>query len=313
MQDESMESLKQEIEKLRAEVVCINETTDRQKRELELTVENLKLAQAQLIQSEKMASVGVLTAGIAHELNNPINFVHGNVFPLQQDLDEVFAVLKEYDETIRTHKLEEYFSDLEALKEKIEFSFLIKEIFSLLKGIEEGAHRSSEIIKGLRSFSRLDDEMCQFYDIHEGIDSSLVLLQNKIKDQIIVRKDYGDFDGLECFPSKLNQVIMNILTNSIQAMEGEGEGELFIQTISSAIGIKIIIKDNGKGMSREVKEHIFDPFFTTKEVGQGTGLGLSISYGIIEKHNGNIDVISEPGKGTEFIISLPRTQNIPAN
>ena len=134
-----------------------------------------------------------------------------------------------------------------------------------------------------------------------------MLLQNKIKDKITVRKDYGDFEGLECFPSKLNQVIMNILTNSIQAME-EG-GELFIQTVSSALGVKIIIKDNGPGMTKEVKEHIFEPFYTTKEVGQGTGLGLSISYGIIEKHNGNIDVISEPGKGTEFIISLPRKQS----
>jgi signal transduction histidine kinase len=311
MQEENISALKEEIKKLREEVISINETSRQQKRELELTLENLKLAQSQLIQSEKMASVGVLTAGIAHELNNPINFVSGNVFPLQQDLDEVFSILEEYDEAIRKNKLEEFFTEVEVLKEKIEFSFLIKEIFSLLKGIEEGANRSSAIIKGLRSFSRLDDEMCQFYDIHEGIDSSLVLLQNKIKDQINVRKDYGDFDGLECFPSKLNQVIMNILTNSLQAMDGEGE--LFIQTISSAIGIKIIIKDNGQGMTPEVKEHIFDPFFTTKDVGQGTGLGLSISYGIIEKHNGNIDVISEPGKGTEFIISLPRTQNIPAN
>jgi len=253
-----------------------------------------------------MASVGVLTAGIAHELNNPINFVSGNVYPLQKDLDEVFSILEKYDEVIQANKLEGFFTDVEAMKVKMEFSFLIKEIFSLLKGIEEGANRSSEIIKGLRSFSRLDDEMCQFYDIHEGIDSTLVLLQNKIKDKITVRKDYGEFDGLECFPSKLNQVIMNIITNSIQAMDGGGE--LFIQTVSSAIGIKIIIKDNGKGMTPEVKEHIFDPFFTTKDVGQGTGLGLSISYGIIEKHNGNIDVISEPGKGTEFIISLPRTQ-----
>ena len=311
MPEENIASLKEEIKKLREEVLSINETSKKQKRELEFTLENLKLAQSQLIQSEKMASVGVLTAGIAHELNNPINFVSGNVFPLQQDLDEVFLIIEKYDEAISTNKLAGFFTEVEALKEKMEFSFLIKEIFSLLKGIEEGAHRSSKIIKGLRSFSRLDDEMCQFYDIHEGIDSSLVLLQNKIKDKINVRKDYGEFDGLECFPSKLNQVIMNILTNSIQAMDGKGE--LIIQTVSSAIGIKIIIKDNGKGMTPEVKEHIFEPFFTTKDVGQGTGLGLSISYGIIEKHNGNIDVISEPGKGTEFIISLPRTQNIPVN
>jgi len=309
-QEEEIKTLREIIETQREEVGLTREATENQKHELHLTLENLKLAQSQLIQSEKMASVGVLTAGIAHELNNPINFVSGNVYPLQQDLDEVFSIIGKYDEAIVANKLTDFFTDVEALKEKMEFSFLIKEIFSLLKGIEEGAQRSSEIIKGLRSFSRLDDEMCQFYDIHEGIDSTLVLLHNKIKDKISVRKDYGDFDGLECFPSKLNQVIMNILTNSIQAMGNDGE--LFIQTVSSAIGVKIIIKDNGSGMTQEVKEHIFEPFFTTKDVGQGTGLGLSISYGIIEKHNGNIDVISEPGKGTEFIISLPRTQSTPA-
>jgi hypothetical protein len=309
MQEETNKALKEEIKKLREEVVCITETSKQQKHELVLTLENLKLAQSQLIQSEKMASVGVMTAGIAHELNNPINFMSGNVYPLQQDLDDVFSLLDKYEQTIEENDLKEYFAKVDSFKKEMDFSYLIQEIYSLLKGIEEGASRSSEIIKGLRSFSRLDDEACQYYDIHEGIDSSLVLLHNKIKDKNInVRKDYGDFDGLECFPSKLNQVFMNILTNSIQAME-EGKGDLFIQTVSSAIGIKIIIKDNGKGMTPEVKEHIFDPFFTTKEVGQGTGLGLSISYGIIEKHNGNIDVLSVPGKGTEFIISLPKTQS----
>ncbi len=299
----------EEILKLREELVSTTVDMQKQKRELELTVENLKLAQSQLIQSEKMASVGVLTAGIAHELNNPINFMSGNVHPLQQDMEEVFALLEKYDQTITKNDLGGHFTEVDELKEEMDFSYLVQEIYSLLKGIEEGANRSSEIIKGLRSFSRLDDEASQIYDIHEGIDSSLVLLQNKIIDKkILVRKDYGDFEGVECFPSKLNQVIMNIITNSLQAMEA-GSGELFIQTVSSAIGIKIIIKDNGKGMPPEVKEHIFDPFFTTKKVGQGTGLGLSISYGIIEKHNGNIDVISEPGKGTEFIISLPRSQS----
>ena len=304
-----IKSQEEEILTLREELVSTAVDMQKQKRELELTVENLKLAQSQLVQSEKMASVGVLTAGIAHELNNPINFMSGNVHPLQRDLEEVFALLEKYEQTISKNDLGSYFTELHELKDEMDFSYLIQEIYSLLKGIEEGAHRSSEIIKGLRSFSRLDDEASQIYDIHEGIDSSLVLLQNKIIDKkIVVRKDYGDFEGVECFPSKLNQVIMNILTNSLQAMEAD-RGELFIQTVSSALGIKIIIKDNGKGMQPEVKEHIFDPFFTTKEVGKGTGLGLSISYGIIEKHNGNIDVISEPGKGTEFIISLPRRQS----
>lgn len=309
MPQETIKSLKKEIEELRREIERINESSRKQKKELELSMENLKLAQSQLVQSEKMASVGVLTAGIAHELNNPINFVSGNVYPLQQDLKEVFSILEKYEKTIEANKLSGFFKEVEAKKEELEFSYLIKEISSLLKGIEEGATRSSDIIKGLRSFSRLDNEASQFYDIHEGIDSSLVLLKNQIIDKKIkVYKDYGEFEGVECFPSKLNQVILNILTNSLQAME-KGKGELSIHTVSSALGVKIIIKDNGRGMSPEVKEHIFEPFYTTKEVGQGTGLGLSISYGIIEKHKGNIDVISEPGKGTEFIISLPRMQS----
>ncbi|MDF1576444.1 MAG: ATP-binding protein [Bacteroidales bacterium] len=307
-QKKEIQALREIIATQREEVVLTRNATEIQKHELELMVENLKLAQTQLIQSEKLASVGVLTAGIAHELNNPINFLSGNVYPLQKDLEEVFFVIEKYEKTVEANKLTGYFAEVNAIKEEMDFSFLIQEIFSLLKGIEEGASRSTEIIKGLWSFSRLDDEACQFYDIHEGIDSSLVLLQNQIMEKKVrVHKDYGDFEVVECFPGQLKQVIMNIINNSLQAME-EGKGELFIQTVGSAIGIKIIIKDNGEGMTPEVKEHIFDPFFTTKEVGQGSGLGLSISYGIIEKHKGNIDVLSEPGKGTEFIISLPRTQ-----
>ena len=307
--EQTIDALKQEIVSLKEEIITINEKAMEQRRELELTLENLKLAQSQLIQSEKMASVGVLTAGIAHELNNPINFMSGNIFPLQKDMEEVFSLFDKYEAIIEEKDLKAHFTGLDELKEEMDFDYLIQEIQSLLTGIQEGAERSIEIIKGLRSFSRLDDEACQFYDIHEGIDSSLVLLHNKIIDlKVRVRKDYGDFEGLECYPSKFNQVIMNILTNSLQAMEA-GKGELFIQTVSSAIGVKIIIKDNGRGIPADVKKHIFEPFFTTKEVGQGMGLGLSISYGIIEKHNGNIDVISEPGKGTEFIISLPKTQS----
>ena len=305
-QRDEIEAQKEEIESQRDEVVSTNEALEDQKRELEQTLENLKLLQSQLIQSEKMATVGVLTAGIAHELNNPINFVSGNVKPLVRDVNDVFAVIQKYDEIIKSNKLESEFNEVDELKAKMDFSFVIPEIINLLEGIEEGANRSSQIVKGLRSFSRLDDEICQLYDIHEIIDSTLILLHNKLKGMIKVRKEYGDLGKIDCFPSKLNQVIMNILTNSIQAIDGEGE--IVIQTVTSAIGIKIIIKDNGKGMTPEVQEHIFEPFFTTKEVGQGTGLGLSISYGIIEQHKGNIDVISEPGKGTEFIISLPRRQ-----
>jgi signal transduction histidine kinase len=221
-------------------------------------------------------------------------------------MDDLFSIIEKYDSIIKAEKFEGAFGEVDELKRRMDFSFLIKEINSLLEGIEEGANRSSQIVKGLRSFSRLDEEKCQMYDIHEGIDSTLLLLQNKTRGRIKVRKDFGEFNEIECYPGKLNQVIMNILTNSIQAIEDHGE--ILVQTISSGIGVKIIIKDNGKGMTPEVKKHIFEPFFTTKDVGEGTGLGLSISYGIIEQHKGNIEVISNPGEGTEFIISLPRTQ-----
>jgi len=303
---EEIQQANEEIQLANEEVLATNEALEEQKRELQFTLENLKRTQSQLIDSEKMASVGVLTAGIAHELNNPINFVSGNVNPLRRDIKDLFTLLSKYDDLISEKGLSKDFSDVEDLKDKLDYNFLTKEIFNLLKGIEEGAHRSSLIVKGLRSFSRLDEEKCQVYDIHDGIESSLILLHNRLKNRIAIHRDYGDFNDIECYPSKLNQVVMNILTNSIQAIEGKGD--IHIQTVSSAIGVKIIIKDNGRGMTAEVKRHIFESFFTTKDVGKGTGLGLSISFGIIEQHKGNIDVISEPGKGTEFIISLPKTQ-----
>lgn len=297
----------EEILQANEEVIATNENLEIRTQELQYTLENLKLAQTQLIQSEKMASVGVLTAGIAHELNNPINFVSGNVKPLRRDIEDIFAIIEKYESIIKSSKLTDTFSDVDAFKDNIDYSLLMKEIIGLLEGIEEGANRSSTIVKGLRSFSRLDEEKLQIYDIHEGIDSTLILLYNKIKSRITIRKEYGDIKDIECYPSKLKQVLMNILTNSIQAIEEKGE--IVIQTISSDSGVKIVIKDNGRGMSKEVKEHIFEPFYTTKDVGKGTGLGLSISFGIIEEHHGSIDVLSEPGKGSEFIISLPKKQS----
>ncbi len=307
IKNRELEQRHHEIQHANEEVLATNEALQAQKKELQLALENLKITQSQLIDAEKMASVGVLTAGIAHELNNPINFVSGNVNPLRRDIKDLFSLLNKYDDLVLNKGLGKEFGEVADLKDKMDYSFVTKEIANLLEGIEEGANRSSQIVKGLRSFSRLDEEKCQIYDIHEGIESSLILLHNKIKNRITIHRDFGEFEDLECYPSKLNQVVMNILTNSIQSIEGTGD--IHIQTVSSDIGVKIVIKDNGEGMTPEVKKHIFEPFFTTKEVGKGTGLGLSISFGIIEQHKGNIDVISEPGKGTEFIISLPKTQS----
>lgn len=305
--NEEIVAQSEELKQANEEILSTNEALQNQKSELQFTLENLKMTQDQLVQSEKLASVGQLTAGIAHELNNPVNFISGNVNPLKRDLDDIFRLLSMYEEIINNNKLSEEFTDVNELKENLDFEFLTKEIKSLLEGISEGAQRSSEIVKGLRSFSRIDEDKFTMADIHDGIDSTLILLYNRTKNRIKIHKNYGDLPSIECLPSKLNQVFMNILTNSIQAIEDKGD--IYIDTISSGIGVKIIFKDTGVGMTPEVKKKIFEPFYTTKDVGSGTGLGLAISYGIIEQHRGNIDVISEPGKGTEFIISLPISQS----
>lgn len=288
-------------------VTLINEALERQKEELQLALENLKAAQSQLIMTEKMASLGQLTAGIAHELNNPVNFVKSNIRPLKNDLDDIFNILDKYDSIIKEKKLDEDFKEVDTIKNEIEYSVVIKEIDNLFEGIIDGANRSIEIVKGLRSFSRMDEEEFKKVDIHEGIDSTLILLRNKMKENITVHKEYAESPLVDCLPGKLNQVFMNILNNGIQAIEGEGD--IFIKTSFDNKYIYVSIKDTGVGMSEEVKNRIFEPFFTTKDVGNGTGLGLSISYGIIEKHNGTINVNTIQGKGTEFIIIIPFIHN----
>ncbi len=274
---------------------------------LNRALEDLRRTQAQLIDSEKMASLGQLTAGVAHEINNPINFVSGNVQPLRRDIQDILSILRQYDEIVRQHHLEGAFKSIEAFKEDLDFDLVLSEIDKLLDGIGEGAARTAEIVKGLRNFSRMDEHELKPASINQGIDSTLLILHNKIKDRIEVIRDYGEFPDIMCHPGQLNQVFMNILNNAQEAIEGKGT--ITIRTRKAGDSVRISIRDSGKGIPEEARKKIFDPFFTTKEVGKGTGLGLSISYGIIEKHNGTIEVKSEPGKGSEFIITLPAKPN----
>jgi signal transduction histidine kinase len=297
----SEEELRQNSE----ELSTTNDKLALQKEELEIALENLQTTQTQLIQSEKMASLGQLTAGVAHELNNPINFVSGNVKPLQRDINELILVLNEYEKTVQSQNLESNFNKVIDLKKKLDFPLLKKEIENLLDGIEEGSIRSSQIIKDLRSFSRLDEDEFKKANIHDSIDSTLTLLKNKTKNRIEIIKQYGNLPNIDCLQSKLNQVFMNILSNSIHAIKDKGE--ITIKTGFSKKMISISIKDSGIGIPKEIANKIFEPFFTTKDIGKGTGLGLSITYGIIQKHNGNIKCNSSK-KGTEFIITLPINQ-----
>ncbi|MXV14382.1 sensor histidine kinase [Hufsiella ginkgonis] len=277
---------------------------------LSVTLEDLKQTQSQLVESEKMASLGQLTAGIAHEINNPINFVTSNVNPLRRDVDILLDAIAAIEKVgISDSSAEDKIREIEAYKEELDFDYLKTEISHLLKGIHEGASRTAEIVKGLRVFSRLDENDLKKADINEGIDSTLVIINNLLNNRIGVVKEFGNLPLIECYPGKLNQVFLNILTNAIHAVNKKfGEqagGMLHITTIHEGDHVLIRFRDNGTGMDENTRKKIYEPFFTTKDVGEGTGLGMSISYNTIRKHNGQIRLESAPGQGTEFTIELP--------
>jgi signal transduction histidine kinase len=296
---------RKEIEKHFHELSEANEKLNIQKKELQTILENLQRTQNQLIQSEKMASIGHLVAGIAHEINNPVNFISAGVDSLSTNLDEIKQVLDIYHK-ITSHNVAEKLKEINELKVKVEYKEAIREINNLIVSIKNGTKRTTEIVKGLRTFSRMDEGILKMADIHEGLDSTLILLLNKYKNRIDIIKNYGNLPLVECYAGQLNQVFMNIFSNAVDAIEGKGS--ITINTSISEGYIKIGIVDTGPGIPDNIRGKIFDPFFTTKEVGKGTGLGLSISQSIIEKHKGSIYVKSEQGKGTEFVISLPVKQ-----
>jgi len=295
----------EELKLQQEELKTINEVLEDQKEELLRTLENLKQTQAQLVQSEKMASIGQLVAGIAHEINNPVTFISAGVESLGTNLEEVGQVLDVYHRITITNVAEKL-KEIEKLKEKVEYKEALREINKLIESIKTGTERTTEIVKGLRTFSRLDEDVLKVASIHEGLDSTLILLRNKYKDRIEIRKNYGEIPDIECYPGQLNQVFMNILSNAIDAIDGKGI--ISIATKKSNGKVQISIRDTGRGIPEKFSTKIFEPFYTTKDVGQGTGLGLSISHGIIEKHKGTIKVNSEVGNGSEFVISLPVKQ-----
>lgn len=293
----------------------INERTSKLQQlnlELNTALNHLKETQSQLVDAEKMASLGQLTAGIAHEINNPINFVMSNIKPLQLDILEIKRLLKLYEE-IDQGNLKDKLLEIDHFRQRIEFGYIMQEIDTLLKGIEEGASRTADIIKGLRIFSRVNETELKEADVQEGIDTTLMLLTNLIPPNLEVVRHYEKIPKIVCYPGKLNQVFMNILTNAVQAIKSKPDHEhetITLTTSRKKQHVIISVADTGPGIPGAIIEKIFDPFFTTKEVGEGTGLGLSIAYGIIEKHRGKIEVRSAEGKGTEFVITLPIHQPI---
>ncbi len=286
------EYLQERVELRTAEVMVQKEKIQAQNKELESTLNDLKETQIQLIHSEKMASLGQLTAGIAHEINNPINFISGGVEALAMILDDLFKVTKAYarfDDADET-QFEEIKENVRNIKTEVEYDDLINDIGQMLKDIKYGTHRTAEIVLGLRNFSRSDETKKMPANLHECIEITLTILRNQYKDRIEVIRDFdGELPIINCKIGQINQVFMNIIANSVQAISGKGTIKISTKSLDND-KVEIIISDSGKGMSEEVRSKIFDPFFTTKGVGKGTGLGLSISHGIIKDHEGEVSV-----------------------
>jgi two-component system NtrC family sensor kinase len=274
---ESQKALKDKIQELEGANVEIRDT------------------QAKLVHTAKMASLGQLVAGVAHELNNPIGFIYSNMTHLREYSQKLLHLID-----VAEHEPEK----LEKEKKKADLPYIVTDLPKLITSCEDGARRTRDIVLGLRNFSRLEEAQVKKVDLHEGLENTLQLLAGEIKNRIKVVRHFEKIPKVECYPSQLNQVFMNVLSNAAQAIENDGEIHISTRVLANE-KVEVSIRDTGKGMSKTTLEKIFDPFFTTKGLGSGTGLGLSISYGVVQKHGGDILVTSEPGKGTEFKIILP--------
>jgi two-component system, NtrC family, sensor kinase len=285
---------------------------------LKQLLEELSQTQAQMIHSEKMSSLGQMVAGVAHEINNPVNFIHGNLEPVDTYIQDFLRLIEAY---------QQYYPNppeaLQAKIDEIEPNFLAEDLHKILQSMRVGTNRIREIVLSLRNFSRLDEAELKTVNLHEGIDSTLLILQHRLKatpkrQEISIVKDYGQLPEIDCYPGQLNQVFMNLLANAIDALEEADQkrsiseidanpNTIWIRTRSlDENRVVIAISDNGLGIPENVRSRLVDPFFTTKPVGHGTGLGLSISYQIIVKtHNGKLNCYSIPGGRTTFEIEIP--------
>ncbi len=297
----------EELEAALRENEKINRALLHEKDEQAALIKKLEQAHNQLLQSEKLASIGQLAAGVAHEINNPIGFVNSNLGSLRGYVEQLLGLIALYEQG------QESLAAMPALRERIEqlrrtseIEFLKEDVRQLIDESIEGTSRVRRIVQDLRDFSRVDSPDWQWADLHAGLESTLNVVWNEIKFKAEVVREYGDLPEVECLPSQLNQVFMNILVNAAQAIPERGT--ITLRSGRNGEMVWISISDTGAGMAPEMQAKIFDPFFTTKPVGKGTGLGLSLSYGIIARHGGSVEVDSEVGRGTTFTLRLPIRQ-----
>ena len=271
--------------------------------DLETAYADLKATQSQMLQREKMASIGLLAAGVAHEINNPMGFISSNLVTLGKYTERLVGFINAQAELLKSPGSGEKLAELEEQRRRIKLDYISKDVPQLIEESLDGAERVKKIVQNLKAFSRVDDTERTQVDLNECLDSTINIAWNEIKYVATLKKEYGTLPPLLCYPQQLNQVFMNLLVNAAHAIEGQGE--ITVRTWAGEEHVWVAVSDTGTGIPEEIRGRIFEPFFTTKEVGKGTGLGLSISYDIVKKHGGEILVESEQGKGTTLTLKLP--------
>jgi signal transduction histidine kinase len=310
------QSFEQMTQQVQFAIDTLEERVEVRTQELSLTLKQLQDSQVQLVQSEKMSALGELVAGVAHEINNPMGFLAGNIEPALNYVETLLELIDCYERELPNHPT------IVAKKEAIDLDFVRADLPKLIGSMEVGVERIAAISHSLRTFSRADSDRPVAFNLHEGLDSTILILKHRLKPsetrpEIVIVKDYGELPPIDCYAGQINQVFMNIIANAIDAMEKANEGKSYgeilaapncvtIRTAVAQNAVVVSFQDNGSGMPPEVQERIFEHLYTTKEVGKGTGLGLAIAHQIVTvKHRGTITVESQPGAGTTFVITLP--------
>ncbi|WP_031565109.1 sensor histidine kinase [Rheinheimera texasensis] len=274
--------------------------------ELKALNEKLSMAQSQLLQSEKMAAIGQLAAGVAHEINNPIGFISSNLQTLQDYATRLLKLTEFYEKVVSKTGNDAYLAMQRDMQQRLQFGFVRQDLPDLLKESIDGIDRVSEIVKNLKAFSHVDNAQWQPADLVDGLENTLKIAANQLKYKVEIHRDYAeDLPQVYCQPNQINQVFLNLLVNAAQAMEHKGH--LYLRAWQQNKDVCIEVRDTGPGISSEHMKRLFEPFFTTKPVGSGTGLGLSLSYSIVKKHHGEIQIHSTPGEGASFVVILPIT------